>query len=67
MTSKQLFRNKKIPTLIAAVFAVSIIVSITYAGTVYSEHQKNPWSGHKKDTMIWHIQPENGGNGYFGV
>jgi hypothetical protein len=62
MTSKQLFRNKQILIVIVAVFAISLLVSVTYAGTVYSDHGPKPWSGHKKDTMIWHIQPENGAN-----
>jgi hypothetical protein len=62
MTSKRLFRNKRIPIVIATVFAISILVSVTYAGIGYSEDGPKPWSGHKKDTIIWHIQPENGAN-----
>ncbi len=62
MTLKQLLKNKQIPIVITSILAISILVAASYAGTSYSEHQKNPWSGHKKDTMIWHIQPENGAN-----
>ena len=62
MTSNQIFRNKRIPIVISTVFAISILLSVTYAGIGYSEDGPKPWSGHKKDTIIWHIQPENGAN-----